>query len=275
MLVPGDYLWSASGMHVCDENGFVITVKEKTIVKYTDVDKYCYTYQRLANERINRNITIGYSNVDLWIAPNNEYILPSIRKNTLLVPHPTLPEVYMPKTSQCGCSMVYAATAIDNISFDIPWVPKKKEKIQIREEIKINKVFATSNVQEVIYDEVNNRYVIKTTEIEYPVMELVDIYDESGKVVLQKEMQKVERVIETVQVPVLDENKQQVMEIMLDENNQVIMIPEIPERYFDGTTEITYENYKANSNATKAILIPCSLINAPSVVVTQTYVMSS
>lgn len=273
MLVQGDCLWSCSGTHVCGEDGFVLTVQHKTVVEFPDLEKYCHAYECVANERVRRNASIGYSNVGVWVVPNTEYMLPSIRKNTLLVPHPTIPDVYTPKASQCGCSNVYAATNVDHVSFDIPWIPKRKEKINTREEIRINKLFATSNIQEVVYDEETARYVQKTTEIRYPIMEMVNIYDEAGNVIQQQEMQRVERVVEMISEPVMDDNNKPVMEDVLDDNGQVVLVPTIPERYFDGTNELSYEEYKTNSNAIKALLIPCSLISTSPVVVTQIYTM--
>lgn len=259
-LLPGDTLWCSHATHVCDANGISQTVYTNTTIEFTDVNKYCHVYEFVASERQKRNAILGYSNVDVWVTSDPDYVLPSVQPNTFLVPHPSWSNVYMPKASQCKCSQVYAVTT-EVVNFNEPWVAKQQPKTIKKDVTKVTKVFGTSNTQEVVYDEEQDKYILKTTEFQYPVMETVDVYDESGAIVFQQEVQKTVKTIETVDEPVVDsEGKVVVMEDVLNEDGSVVMEPKVLEKYFNGSVEVGRDEYLSlGDGGMKAVWVKGSL----------------
>lgn len=258
-LFPGDTMWSPNGTHICDATGFTIIASVPTTIELEDYDKYCHVYEYLANERSSRGICLGYSNINVWVTTNSEYTLPNIKQNTFLIPHPTWSNVYMPKASQCKCTQVYAVTT-GPINFDEPWVTKQQPKTNKKEVITINNLYNTSNVSEVVYNKETDKYILTTTIHKIPIMESVNVYDETGAIVFQKQVQKIERIVENVDEQILDENGKVIMEDVLDQNGDPILEPKIPEKYFNGNVEIERNEYLL-SGGIKAIYVSCSLLS--------------
>jgi hypothetical protein len=121
-------------------------------------------------------------------------------------------------------------------------------------------VFGTSNTQEVVYDEEHDKYILKTTEFQYPVMETVDVYDENGVIVFQREVQKTVKTTETVDEPVVDAEGKVVMEDVLNEDGSVVMEPKVLEKYFNGSVEVGRDEYLSlGEGGLKAVWVKGSL----------------
>ncbi|CAB5221422.1 hypothetical protein UFOVP244_160 [uncultured Caudovirales phage] len=54
-LVPGDYLWSSEGTHVCDANGFAIVVSEEVSVEVDDA-KSTTVWTLIQSDRVARGV---------------------------------------------------------------------------------------------------------------------------------------------------------------------------------------------------------------------------
>lgn len=275
-LLPGDIQWTPEATHVCDADGYANIVNSPCTLEFDTLDKYTHVYEYISNERIQRNACLwdasqpvsSQSNVELWVTPNPDYVLPSIRKNTFLVPHPTWSNVYMPKASQCTCANTRAITQEDDLRFDAPWVTQQRPKTVLKEVVTTNKLFTTSNVEDVVYDAEQDKYILKTSEVQYPILETVDVYDDAGNIVFQKEVQKTERVVNTVEEPVLDPTTgTPVLEDVLNPvTGQPVLIPSRPEKYFDPTHnpphEIDHATFLATTQpgAIKAVSVQCAMV---------------
>lgn len=55
-LIPGDYLWTNNGTHLCDCDGLVCVVKENITLKICDDIIYKHVKETLTNERYNRGL---------------------------------------------------------------------------------------------------------------------------------------------------------------------------------------------------------------------------
>lgn len=266
-LMPGDYKWSTNGTHICDQNGFAIVCDTVTDVTFENTSNYCNTYNILSCERKDRCYCIGYSNVDLWVMENPEYILPTIKEGTFLIPHSSFSNIYIPKASQCRCHQVAAVTKEEIKTFNPPWKNKLKEK---KETVTLDEdeyVYTTSNVSKIIYNNQLNRYILSNVEEKIPMFEIIDVYSESGELLFQQEIPKTQKIV--IEREVLDDLGNIVMENELDISGAPILIPSVPEKYFDNVgNEITYQEYNnlntSNVTTFKALQIKCSLVNSSS-----------
>lgn len=71
-LVPGDYLWSSEGTHVCDTNGFAVVVSEALTVEVDDA-KSAVVWTLIQSDRAARGVdtATGLKQPDVSLSGSN------------------------------------------------------------------------------------------------------------------------------------------------------------------------------------------------------------
>lgn len=261
-LLPGDNLWSSNGTHIPDDDGFVKICSDFITLDVNDSNIIHKIRAIIEEEREQNTIINTLSNIDLWITQNTEYPFDNIIKGTLLIPHPSWSNIYIPKTEQSLSSDIYAITykSISKPSFEPVLIPKKIPKINTVTKTYFEKETISNTTEKVVYDPDTERYVMRSYTVQTDVTETVNIYNDAGDIIGQQELPKIIKIEKQVDENVYDEYGNMVYEDVLDANGQQVLIPQYQLRYYNGISEISYEEYAQTPGSSVAIKVSCRLI---------------